>query len=160
MTDPQHKPIKRSPFLAPLSREHHEDLLLVWKIKAGLRKGVSIERIINYCAWFFSQHLFAHFEKEEKEFASLLSPDNPLFLQMKDDHRNIQAAVAFLSYNKKSCNLDLLEFADMLNRHVRFEERILYNYVESIATPEQLESMSCNVGICKPPEWKDQFWLN
>ena len=41
-------PIKRSEFLKPISREHHHGLLLCWKIRAGLKKGIEPERIKLY----------------------------------------------------------------------------------------------------------------
>jgi len=40
-------PIKRSIALQPLSREHHHGLLLCWKIRTGLKKGIDIDRIKN-----------------------------------------------------------------------------------------------------------------
>ena len=60
------KPIKRNEFLAPLSREHHQALLLCWKIKTGFSKGIDVQRIKNYCDWFYQTHLIQHFELEEK----------------------------------------------------------------------------------------------
>ena len=33
-------PIKRSEYLKPLSRDHHQGLLLCWKIRTGLKKGI------------------------------------------------------------------------------------------------------------------------
>ena len=59
------KPIKRSTQLAPLSREHHEGLLFVWKIRQGIKKEVHPERMIAFVQWFWSTELEPHFRKEE-----------------------------------------------------------------------------------------------
>ena len=40
--------IKRSKELAPLSPDHHEGLLFVWKIKQGLANKASFETLRNY----------------------------------------------------------------------------------------------------------------
>ena len=46
------KPLKRSQYLAPLSREHHETLLFTWKIKQGLSLKIELDRIVSFCNWF------------------------------------------------------------------------------------------------------------
>ena len=60
------KPIKRHKAIQPLSREHHQGLLLSWKIRTGLSKGVSTDRIKTYADWFYKTYLIPHFEEEEK----------------------------------------------------------------------------------------------
>ena len=37
---PKNKPIKRHKAIQPLSREHHQGLLLCWKIGKGFEKGI------------------------------------------------------------------------------------------------------------------------
>ena len=59
-------PIKRSIALQPLSREHHHGLLLCWKIRTGLKKGIDIDRIKKYSDWFFKNSLLTHFNIEEE----------------------------------------------------------------------------------------------
>lgn len=60
------KPIKRYETIAQFSREHHFGLLLVWKIKQGIKKSISPERISNYVLCFYEQDLKQHFSNEEK----------------------------------------------------------------------------------------------
>jgi len=60
------KPIKRHESIQPLSRDHHHGLLLSWKIRSGISKGVDINRIKKYADWFYTNHIKPHFGIEEK----------------------------------------------------------------------------------------------
>src|SRR5215218_10593987 len=91
MADP--KPIKRSTQLAPLSREHHEGLLFVWKIRQGLAKNIEPARMVAFIQWFWQQHLKAHFKKEELVLPSVLSPEHPLIQQMFQEHAAIKTMI-------------------------------------------------------------------
>src|SRR4028118_1117016 len=97
------KPIKRCEELAPLSREHHEGLLFVWKIRQGIRKEISSERIISFCKWFWQSALEEHFKQEEKLFVRAMHLEHPMLQQMLEEHRLLRdmfASVATYSYAK------------------------------------------------------------
>lgn len=131
------KPIKRSEKLKPLSREHHHALLLCWKIKNGFAKGASAERIKKYADWFFENHLVPHFEIEEKYVFIVLGDDNTLVKQAKDDHKRLVAL--FTATEDIDTNLRTIE--ETLQNHVRFEERILFNEIQKLATEAQLSDI-------------------
>jgi hypothetical protein len=152
------KPIKRSPELTQLSKEHHEALLLVWKIRQGIRKRVEPERMARYCRWFWEHHLAGHFKREEELLPLVMPKENPLLQKMLDDHDVIQRRVKGLPDH----NVDSLELlAQSINDHVRFEERQLFNEVEKMATPEQLTQIAAGLNIDEPmPVWEDEFWAN
>lgn len=152
------KPIKRSQELTQLSKEHHEALLLVWKIRQGIRKGVEPQRIARYCRWFWDVHLVGHFKSEEELLPLVLSKDHLLLQKMLDDHDVIQRRIKGLPDN----NVESLELlAQSINDHVRFEERQLFNEVEKIATPEQLALISEGLNEEDSlPVWEDEFWVN
>ena len=80
------KPIKRSEELAPLSREHHDGLLFVWKLRVGLRKNISVERLKKFTFWFWQQHIKPHFYQEEKILSPHLSATDPMLLRMNREH--------------------------------------------------------------------------
>ena len=67
--------MKRHESLAPLSREHHAALLLAQLLKknAAAYKGMPADTPgkILYAAEFYSSHLIAHFDDEEKVFEKL-----------------------------------------------------------------------------------------
>jgi len=153
------KPLKRSKELAPLSREHHDGLLFAWKIKEGLANGTSIETLCNYTRWFWTNHIKTHFKDEEKVLVKFLPANNPLVLQMFEEHSQIRDIIISLDREPDPGSLQIL--ADVINKHIRFEERKLFTYAEEVLTPEQLNEIyndlpnetHCNT------EWKDEFWL-
>lgn len=153
------KPIKRSKELAPLSREHHDGLLFVWKIKQGLANGTALETLCNYTRWFWSNHIKPHFKDEEKVLVKFLPADNDLVQQMFKEHALIRDLIISLDKIPDAGSLQLL--ANLINDHIRFEERQLFAYAEENLTTEQLDEIykelphdsSCNT------EWKDEFWV-
>ena len=152
------KPIKRSAALAPLSREHHEALLLVWKIRHGLKNDIELGRIASYCQWFWQHHLQQHFEQEEKVLVPFLGIGSTMASRLFTEHAAIRDFIKALSAEPDAAILDKL--ATVLNDHVRFEERTLFNEVESLATPEQLQQMGEDLREEKLSEvWEDEFWI-
>ncbi len=153
------KPIKRITELAPLSREHHDGLLFAWKINRGIELGVDMQRIADYCQWFWKNHLEEHFEEEEVVFSKLLPADHPMLVKMMDDHSEIRSKIDGV---KDSATTDALHrLAQVVSYHIRFEERQLFNYVQDMATSEQKEWIKGSVkdSVCNIPTWKDEFWI-
>jgi len=153
------KPLKRSKELAPLSREHHDGLLFAWKIKQGLANGTSIETLCNYTRWFWTNHIKTHFKDEEKVLVKFLPPDNPLVLQMLKEHAQIRDLVLSLDKEPNENSLQLL--AELINKHIRFEERKLFTYAEEVLTSEQLNEIYNDLPneIHCDTEWEDEFWM-
>lgn len=148
-------PIKRHEALKPLSREHHHTLLLVWKIKNGLKKNVSVERIKKYCDWYFKEHLQHHFAIEEKELVKILGEENVFFQQMKNEHRHIEQL--FLQEPNKTLYENV---AEALEKHIRFEERTVFQKVQEVATEEELKEFSLHHTENKFVEnTSDEFWI-
>ena len=133
------KPLKRSKELAPLSREHHDGLLFAWKIKQGLANGTPIETLCNYTRWFWANHIKSHFNDEETVLVKFLPADNPLVLQMFEEHAQIRDLIISLDKEPDFGSLQLL--ADFINNHIRFEERELFAFAEKTLTPEQLDEI-------------------
>ncbi len=149
-------PIKRHKALHPLSREHHHTLLLGWKIKKGIHKGIAPERIKKYADWYFINHLLPHFEEEEISFGKILDANDTGLLQMQQEHNLIKE-----TFNKKTDEQTLIEIAGLLEKHVRFEERDLFNRVQAIATEQQLEDLYAaeNADEKFRDNEEDTFWI-
>jgi hypothetical protein len=149
-------PIQRNEFLAPLSREHHHGLLLCWKIRTGFRKGVDIGRIQSYADWFFRNHLLVHFEVEERFVFSILGNDNKLVRRAMMEHRKLRR----LFESREERSLGLIE--EKLETHIRFEERVLFNEIQSVASREEfreiMEKHADHSALQNAEEWKDEFW--
>lgn len=150
------QPIKRHEALQPWSRDHHQGLLLSWKIKKGFSLGIDPDRIKKYTDWFWRNHLIPHFETEEQFIFPILGKDNRLITQAIDEHRHLQEL--FESGESVSENLSKIE--SLLNDHIRFEERVLFNAIQEIATENEIKLLNEvhqqteNCGI-----WEDEFWV-
>jgi len=129
------KPIKRHQALQPLSRDHHQGLLLSWKIRTGFAKGISVDRIKNYTDWFYKIHLIPHFKEEEKYIFPILGNDNELVKKAIAQHRRLDRLFNSSLELKKS----LIRIEEELEQHIRFEERVLFNEIQKVATKQQME---------------------
>ena len=150
------KPIKRHKALKPLSREHHHGLLLCWKIRQGLKLEVEPQRMKNYTDWFKLQYLYPHFEAEEEFVFPVLGAENQLVKKALSEHRRLKRL-----FNKKTeifKALNLIE--EELDEHIRYEERVLFNEIQQIASPEQFQEIEekHHAIAFSDDEWDDHFW--
>lgn len=123
--------------MQPLSRDHHHGLLLCWKIRTGLSKGIETQRIKRYTNWFFINHALPHFELEEQYLFPILGTENELVQRALLEHGRLTQLFNDTDGIKKS--LDRIQ--DELEKHIRFEERILFNEIQKLATEKQLQTI-------------------
>lgn len=154
------KPIKREPGLLRFSQEHHYGLLLVWKIRAGLRKQVAPERIADFCMFFFEHDLQKHFKSEEQHLFSKLSPENPMRQRALADHQRIGGLIDELRGGNLKVDL-LTELADTIEQHIRYEERTLFNELQLMLSAEELTELvkiHNSKTLDVSDQWEDKFW--
>ncbi|MBL4594275.1 MAG: hemerythrin domain-containing protein [Flavobacteriales bacterium] len=147
-------PIKRSASLKPLSREHHDGLLLSLKIRKGIKQNVELKRIKRYTDWFWKHHLQAHFEFEEKYIFPILGQENELIIKALQEHSRLKQLFTATTTDKQ--NLSSIE--KELVSHIRYEERVLFNEIESIASEHELEIIEKEHSKNIVDEWEDKFW--
>lgn len=133
----QKKPLKRVEALKSFSREHHHGLLLGWKIRKGMSKGIAIDRIKKYADWFFENHLVPHFEDEEKYIFPILGEDHEMIKKALAEHRRLTR----LFTEEEDVEKALHHIEEELDRHIRFEERELFMLIQEVAKPEQLKKI-------------------
>ena len=131
------KPIKRHPALQPVSREHHQGLLLCWKIRTGLAKKVEISRIKTYVDWFYEHHILPHFRMEESTIFPVLGNNHELVRRALTEHRRLK----MLFEERTEVDESLRRLEKELEAHIRFEERVLFNEIQNAATPKELEEI-------------------
>jgi len=129
----------RHPSLMPLSQDHHHGLALALRcrkqalgqLKPMGAKGLK-ERAVEVRE-FFTNHLVVHFRAEEEAlFPKLreLVPESAAMVdQLVREHRQIRDAVAQLGTNAGLGKL-VFDFGDLLERHIRKEERELFPLFE------------------------------
>lgn len=148
-------PIKRHISLQPLSRDHHDGLLLKWKINKGISKGVDVSRIRKYVDWFFKEHLIPHFRIEEDHLFTI-DKESDAVKQALLEHKEL---IRLFNIETKDKDL-LVTIGNLLEEHIRFEERVLFNELQAKATDAELKeidvlhykSTSCDLV-------EDKFWI-
>ncbi|HVU94327.1 MAG TPA: hemerythrin domain-containing protein [Puia sp.] len=153
--------MKRNPHIIPLSRDHHTALLFGWKIRQGLAKGAALDRIRPYVLYFSGRHLEKHFAEEEE----LLFHNNtgcPLCDQAIEDHRQIRALVETIRDPEAGTPETYRTLADLLERHIRFEEREVFPWLETQLAPERLARVGAELRqLHQHPladDYPDAFW--
>jgi hemerythrin-like domain-containing protein len=123
------------PSLIPLSHDHHHGLALALRCRkqalgqikptgaAGLR-----ERAREFLS-FYTDHLSAHFHAEEEVLFPLIGSAAPgsstIINELVRDHEQIRAAVTQLENGNGLAKL-IFDLGDLLERHIRKEERELF----------------------------------
>jgi iron-sulfur cluster repair protein YtfE (RIC family) len=153
-------PIKRHQAIVSFSKDHHFVLLLVWKIRRGLAKAVQPERISRYVLYFFEQDLQHHLADEEVHLFCRLPADNTLRKQAEQDHAYLRKLIAAIRCHPEFSEL-LETLANTIERHVRFEERELFNILQAFLGETELTEIALRLQYDNKSvdeNWPDHFW--
>lgn len=156
------KPLKRHPALIPLSQDHHFGLLLSWKIRQGIQKGIDYRRIKAYLRYFMLKHLEVHFHVEEETLFTYLAKNDLLRKEAESQHESLRALFQQIDRGQEVLEEDLTRFADDLEKHIRFEERKLFPYIQVELPEKELREFQQKLEDSheKVQEvWEDEFWL-
>jgi hemerythrin-like domain-containing protein len=119
--------MKRHQQLQELSREHHSALKLALHAKRAALSGDSaqISASASACIHAFGLELNPHFVAEETALLPLLAKEgeHALVQRTLGEHAAMRTLVQQLEQPSASV---LGDFAELLNAHVRFEERELF----------------------------------
>ncbi|WP_374510730.1 hemerythrin domain-containing protein [Niveibacterium sp.] len=119
--------MRRTAHLRPLSREHHAAL----RLASHLGQANSPEALETAVAEAFAlkPELLAHFRFEETELIPELERfgEGALVAQLRADHEVLIDFLASAPRMKRHA----ASFAQLLNEHVRFEERVLFPALEA-----------------------------
>ncbi|MCC6864831.1 MAG: hemerythrin domain-containing protein [Ignavibacteria bacterium] len=148
------KPLKRHASLQSLSHDHHHGLVFCRNLKEGIKRNISPDRIDKYANWFWDTHLEPHFETEEIYLFPILGNDDELVKQAVKEHRDLKNLIKANPDNQNRFSM----IKELLEKHIRFEERILFNKIEQIATIEQLQIVEKHHQDLTVDTWNDMFW--
>ena len=155
------KPIRRSNHLQAFSREHHAGLLFCWKLRQGIRLGVETERMSRFVDYFWKIHFQSHFEMEETLLFS--NDSDALIKNAMDEHVLIKNQFKQIIGSAEKTKIDQFEtIANDVDKHIRFEERVLFPHLEITMKKEDLE----RIGLAMHSEnnkfpgegFPDEFW--
>ena len=151
--------MKRHPSLVPLSRDHHDTLV----VAQGLIRGRStaprsdwptdrraqVTRVIA----FFAQTLKPHFETEEAVLfptaARWLPDDADLIRALRDEHDRVRSVIRNLERDPTT-HLDtrLPALGRLLDAHIRKEERVLFQALQREMSATELERIGVRLERC------------
>ncbi|MDE0355825.1 MAG: hemerythrin domain-containing protein [Deltaproteobacteria bacterium] len=129
---------KRHPALIPLSHDHHHGLALALRCRkhalGQLNPGdpAAIEACAAEAGRFFNENLKPHFEAEETVLFPLMAAheeSRELVARLQDEHGKFREMVA-RSGDAAGLRKFLFDFGDLLEQHIRSEERQLFAVFE------------------------------
>ena len=149
---------KRHPSLVPLSHDHHHGLALALRCRkhalGQLNPGDrdSVEDCAAEVDRFFQAALLPHFEAEEKVLFPALSGHGPwdaTVRQLEKEHDVFRTQLS----GRESGGADhgsalrkfLFDFGDLLERHIRLEERELFPMFEKLIPQDEADRLGAEI---------------
>ena len=132
-------PIKRSIALQPLSRQHHNGLLFCLLLGKGVKRNASLFDMQQFIQQFREQDLDSHFAAEEKLLLPLAEQYpglQPLLKQMYAEH--ILLVDLMETIDRRPDYESILQLSRLLEKHIRFEEKVLFTSIENVIEAEKL----------------------
>ncbi|MFQ6609964.1 MAG: hemerythrin domain-containing protein [Fidelibacterota bacterium] len=132
--------MKRFPELRQLSEDHHHGLVLARRARQADRNLESIRMIWQEVAEKFRLELEPHFHIEEQFLAPPLVAlgETKLTRRFNREHRQLRKLVK----NQNEWSLaTLLQFGELLEKHIRFEERELFETAQKRLSVDDLKTI-------------------
>jgi hypothetical protein len=127
--------MRRSRELKPLSSEHHQALLVAFQLKKGLAGHAEsagapkdLPGLLALARRFESQVLRPHTRAEEDLLGRWIPASD--MARLREDHAEMTRLLESARSGRSELRNDLTAFADLLERHIRWEERELFPYAE------------------------------
>ncbi len=141
--------MKRHPALVPLSREHNTALVLALRIQREVPTGdaENVRAVYNDLISFWARGLLPHFHAENECLLARLVrhiPDSDELIQRTErDHLAIEALVANIrdEPDLERRRRRLMEFADQIKTHIRWEESDLFEAAQAHLTEQELGTL-------------------
>ncbi len=139
--------MKRDPRLARLSEEHHHGLVFARRIKQVAPEGNedAVATLYGELLRFWTRGLLPHFHTESECLLARLIRHRPLgdpqVRQLQAEHLTMEGLVARM----KDCETlgerreALTEFGATLEKHIRWEERVLFETAQRELTEHELD---------------------
>lgn len=134
--------MKRSEELYPLSWQHHNGLMAVLLLKKGVQKKADVAIMVQFIQQIRKEELDEHFEAEEKTlnlFSDKYHRLRMLYQKMIEEHAAIRQCLRELE-NPSYAVIE--KFYQLLDQHIRFEEREYFPAIEVTLLAEELTAIS------------------
>ncbi len=134
--------MKRDDGLRALSDDHHQGLVLALKAKkaAAGEPGFDPDTIWHEVLSRFAAELEPHFQIEERHLAPPLRQhgETALLQRLDDEHAQLRSLVA----STERTTAELGRFGELLQQHIRFEERELFERAQQLLSGQQLTAIA------------------
>jgi quercetin dioxygenase-like cupin family protein len=127
--------MKRHPALISLSHDHHHALVEARRLRRAAGRDDDPEPVAAAFADFFAAVSVPHFREEEETLFPLVATVDearPLVVEALLDHQRLHALVADLQ-RSPDVRRTMREVGELLEAHVRREERELFPLIERLA---------------------------
>ena len=151
-------PLKRDPSLIPLSHDHHHALVRVFEIRRALDARADLAGEVRATCDFHARELVPHFSAEEEAVVPALRESNGLpeaeLSNLVAEHRTLDQMIERLQHGEG----DLAAFADLLERHIRSEERRIFAAYQEHVSPARRSEVEALVRrrLNRPAEEPDR----
>jgi hemerythrin-like domain-containing protein len=133
---------RRHESLIPLSHEHHDALLLAWRLRNGDLSKREPELRAKHVSAFFEYRLTNHLKLEEElvfpACRAVLGVEASLLELLLSDHRELRSKAAAI---KAGAHDQVDSFCALLERHIRTEERQLFVLAQNRIKPAELAEL-------------------
>jgi hemerythrin-like domain-containing protein len=133
---------RRHESLIPLSHEHHDALLLAWRLRTGDLSKRELELRAQHVNAFFEHRLIKHLKLEEEllfpALRAVLGVEASLIDVLLSDHQELRAKAAAI---KSGMNHQVDSFCSLLEQHIRTEERQLFVLAENRMKPGEMAEL-------------------
>jgi len=136
------------------SDEHHQGMMLSWRIQQGLKNGVPLDRIWKYVNWFWKSFLSDHLALEEELLYPILPSENENVKKMIAQHKRLRRLFEDSPKDMKTLN----RIDEELERHIRTEKKNILDEIDKYITKEQLLRIQKIHSMHQTLKWKDEFW--
>jgi quercetin dioxygenase-like cupin family protein len=143
--------VKRHAALIQFSHDHHHGLVEAKRLRRAAIAGDAERRdAVSAFLAFFDRDTRSHFRDEEERLFPLLvgagEPATELLTRALLEHQEIHALVRDLD----GAPAGMRRLGELLEEHIRFEERALFPLIEEIASESDLRRLE-NVGSGRTP---------
>jgi len=142
-----------------LSQEHHHALVFCARLKkANQTDAKTLQFFVND---FWITNTAAHFENEELWLLPIIN-DVAIKNRFLDEHLQIRNLIKDIKHNNGDIIKKALELADVLHHHVRFEERIMFPYLEKTISADKMAEIGIALSEVKIScqKFTPEFWKN
>ncbi|MGB8194599.1 MAG: hemerythrin domain-containing protein [Chitinophagaceae bacterium] len=155
--------MKRDVNLQPLSRHHHDALMACLMIEKGVRKNADLKVLQDFTRQVWEKDINSHFILEENYLVPNLRQNKfPEYIiqSLLRDHELLRVLSQRI-LNGGASYQGFLAFSTLLEQHVRFEERLVFEKAQEVVPEQELRKVGEHFpqhsnGICK--NYPVKFW--